>query len=212
MNTTTEFIVNDYVFEIIVNDLIDLGPVPQMIRAPSYDVYEEVQLISDGSFQDFQNTPNDFEMPTPCENCYIISCNGECCQETELIPRQLSFEEEMDLPPSPALTRIHTNAHLPDDYPEDEEEMDLPPPQPLRRMLTNAHLPPDEPEYDSMELSPPQPLRRMLTNAHLPDDEPEDEDNFDVPEGTQYIGLQTTVHSYELDEAFTNQMNENSTS
>ena len=123
MNTTTEFIINDYVSEIIVNDCIDLGPVPQMIREPSY---EEVELITDGSFQDFQNTPNNFEMPTPCENCYTINCNGECCQETELIPRQLSFEEEMDLPPLPALTRSYTNAHLPPDEPDDEDDFDVP--------------------------------------------------------------------------------------
>jgi len=44
---------------------------------------------------------------------------------------------------------------------------------------------------EEIELPPPQPLKRMFTNSHLPDDEPEDEDNFDVPEGTQYISIQT---------------------
>ena len=135
MNPIQE-ITNVYIEEIKFNagvmlEAIDLGPPPQMVRTPSYN--EEVPLITDGLFQ---NTPSEFKMPEPCEKCYIFSCNGECSQETELglLPRQLSFEEEMDLPPPPALTRIHTNAHLPYDEPEDEEEMDLPPPQALTRI------------------------------------------------------------------------------
>ena len=102
--------------EVSNNDVIDLGPLPQMIRAPSYDEYEEEPLIFGGSFEDFQNNQYDFVMPEPCVNCYTFNCNEMCCQEMELIPRQLSFEEVMELPPPPALTRIHTSAYLPDDF------------------------------------------------------------------------------------------------
>ena len=150
MNTATEFIVNDYVTEIIVNNVIDLGNPPQMIRAPSYDDYEEMSLISDGSFPDFQNTQND--------------------QESELIPRQLSFEEEMDLPPPPTLTRIITNAHLPDDESEDES-MALPPQPVLTRTYTNAYFSDDSSEDDSMDISEPPSivLIRTYTNDDLPE-------------------------------------------
>ena len=130
MNTITEFIVNDYVGEII-NNVFDLSPPTQMIRLPSHNAaYEETPLIVDGSFEDFQNASNDFVMPEPCVNCYTFSCNAICC-------------EEMELPPPRPLTRINTNAHLPDDEPE-KEEIELPPPRPLTRMNTNAHLPEDE--------------------------------------------------------------------
>jgi hypothetical protein len=147
---------NEYVREIQFNigvmlDAIDLGPPPQMIRAPSHHAYEEVDLIADHSF----------EMPCPCEKCYIFSCNGECSQETEIIPRQLSFEEEMDLPPPPALTRRVISGYLPDEV------------------------------WRDMNIRP-QSLTRTYTNDHLLADEPENEDNFDVPEGTQYISLQTS--------------------
>jgi hypothetical protein len=155
MNTSTEFIVNDYVTEIIVNNVIDLGNPPQMIRTPSYDDYEEMSLISDGSFPDFQNTQND--------------------QESELIPRQLSFEEEMDLPSPPTLTRIITNAHLPDDESEDEN-MVLPSQPVLTRTYTNAYFPDDsseddESKDDSMDISEPPSivLIRTYTNDDLPE-------------------------------------------
>jgi len=106
---------NDYITKIQFNarvmlDAVDLGPLPQMIRAPSHHGYEEVDLIADRSF----------EMPEPCDECHTFSCNGECSQETEIVPSQLSFEEEMDLPPPPPLTRMYTNAHLPPDEPDDE--------------------------------------------------------------------------------------------
>ena len=118
---------NDYVVKIkfnmgVILDAVDLGPPPQMVRAPAHNVYEDFQLISDASFQ---NTPDNFVMPEPCGNCYTFTCNGLCSQESELVPRQLSFEEENDLPPSPALTRILTNAHLPDDEPEDDYDVEL---------------------------------------------------------------------------------------
>ena len=141
--------VNDYIKKIIINtdvvpdsNKLELGPPPQMVREPLHIENETHELICDGSF-------NNFIMPEPCGKCYSLSCHGTCDEkndDTELIPRQLSFEEEMDLPP-------------------------------------------------------PEPLRRMLTNAHLPEDPPEDEDNFDFPEGTQYISMeQITDSDEELDE------------
>jgi hypothetical protein len=116
---------NEYITEIkfnvkVILDAIDLGPPPpQMIRTHSHNEIEEEEmpLITDGSFP---NTPSEFEMPQPCERCYTFSCNGLCSDEMVLIPRQLSFEEEMDLPPPPPFTRMYTNAHLPYDVPADE--------------------------------------------------------------------------------------------
>lgn len=175
-----EIIVNEYVTENIINDnIIDLGPVPQMIRAHSYDDYEEEPLISDGTFEDFQNTPIDFEMPEPCEKCYTIICNGMCCEEIEIVPRQLSFKEEISLPPPPALTRIHTNKHLSEDESENESmDILLPPPPALTRMNTISNFPDDESENedeesenDSMDnsLPPSIVLIRTYTNADLPE-------------------------------------------
>ena len=112
---------------------IDLGPLPQMIRTPSHNAYEEVPLILDGPFL---NTPNDFVMPEPCEKCHIFMCDGICSEETELIPRQLSFEEEMNLPPPPPLTRIYSTAPLRDEVWKDMEDVPLP----CTRMYTNADL------------------------------------------------------------------------
>ena len=161
MNPIQE-ITNEYITEIkfnaeVILAAIDLGPSPQMIRAPSHNASEEVPLIPDGSFQ---NTPNNFVMPEPCDQCHTFCCNGQCSEETVLIPRQLSFEEEMDLPPPPSLTRINTTAPLRD---EEWKNMELRPP-PLTRMYTNDHLPPDyESEYES--------------------------DEFDMPEGVQYVSL-----------------------
>lgn len=129
--------------EIINNNAFDLGAPPQMIRSPSYDDYEVEQLICDGSFQELYNTPNNFVMPEPCEKCYIFSCNGMCFEEKEkinLVSQQLSFEEEMNLlPPSQPLTRIKTNAHIPDDILENEEdEIEMSPPKTSNIMETNT--------------------------------------------------------------------------
>ena len=90
--------------EIIINDTRDLGTPTQIIRYPSQDAYEEeMPLIIDSSFQDFQNTlSNDFVMPVPC-----VNCNEK--------------EKDMELPPPRPLTRMLTNSHLPDDEPEDEK-------------------------------------------------------------------------------------------
>ena len=126
MNPIQE-ITNEYITAInfnmrVILDAIDLVPPPQMIRAPSHE--EDFPLIPDGSFPDFQNTPSEFVMPEPCDQCYSFCCDGMCSEEKDeiLIPRQISFEEEMDLPPPPALTRMYTNAHLPADEPEDKEQ------------------------------------------------------------------------------------------
>lgn len=155
---------NDYIKEIkfnagVILDALDLGPLPQMIRSPPHHVYEEMPLIADDSFPDFQSTPNDFVMPEPCEQCHTFSCNGDCDEEKSEISHQ-------------PLTRVLTNVayyyYKPsEELKEEESEMDLPPPQPLTRMYTNAHLPPDEPYNES-------------------DDE---SDEFDMPEGIQYVSI-----------------------
>lgn len=150
MNLIQEIIINDYVEEIInnnveeihINNVLDLGPPPQMVRTPPNNAYEDFPLILDGAL------PNDFAMPEPCGNCYTFSCNGLCSQESEVVPRQLSFEE-MDLPPPPPFTRMYTNAHLPpdelEDYSDESDEFDMPEGiqyVSISRINTNA----DEPE------------------------------------------------------------------
>jgi len=108
MNTTTSEVINEYVSEIIINDTRDLGTPTQIIRYPSQDAYEEeIPLIIDSSFQDFQNTlSNDFVMPVPCVNCN---------------EKENEKEKDMELPPPRPLTRMLTNSHLPDDEPEDDK-------------------------------------------------------------------------------------------
>jgi hypothetical protein len=120
MNPIQE-ITNEYIKEIkfnakVILDAIGLGHPPQMIRSPSHHVYDEDPLLTDGTF------PNNFVIPEPCDKCYTFVCDGLCSQENVIVSQKLSFEEEMGVPPPPALTRIHTNAHLPDDEPEDEDE------------------------------------------------------------------------------------------
>jgi hypothetical protein len=97
---------NEYITEIQFNvrvmlDAVDLGPPPQMIRAPSHHGYEGVPIIADGPFPN--TPPNNFVIPEPCENCYTFSCNGVC------IP-----------PCPPPFTRMYTNAHLPYNEPDEE--------------------------------------------------------------------------------------------
>jgi hypothetical protein len=168
MNPNTENIENANITENIVNTVfhleIDLGPPPQMVRHPSYDEYEEVgdvELIADREFQGY-NTPNDFVMPTPCPKCYWVCCNEDCSEEKETIePRRVCFEEEEDSVPLPLpLTRMFTNADLPEDLSEDHhEEADLVPLLPLA--LTPLPL-------------TPLPLTRSFTNSHWPHDLPQD--------------------------------------
>ena len=88
MNPIEETI-NEYITEIkfnveVILDAVDLGPPPsRMIRTPSHNASEEeeMQLIPDDSFPDFQNTPNNFEEKTPklvktivLQNCSCFKC------------------------------------------------------------------------------------------------------------------------------------------
>jgi hypothetical protein len=103
--------------------------------------------------------PNDFAMPEPCGNCYTFSCNGDC------------DEEKLENSHQP-LTRVLTNVayyyYKPgEELKEEESDMDLPPPPPFTRMYTNAHLPPDE----------------------LEDYSEDESDEFDMPEGIQYVSI-----------------------
>jgi len=175
MNPNTENIVNT-----VFNLEIDLGPPSQMVRHPSYDEYEEVgdvQLIADGEFQAY-DTPHDFVMPTPCSKCYQVCCNEDCSEEKEeLAPLALTR-----VLTSAAYYYYKTGQEDPE-----EEEDSVPLPLPLTRMFTNADLP--EEEADLVPLLPtPPPLTRSFTNSHWPQDLPqyrqEDEDKKDkVQEG-----------------------------
>lgn len=144
--------------------VLNLGPPPVLQRnnPPVYFGEDAGELLADAPFQEFQgyDTPNDFVMPTPCSRCYWVQCNGTCEVDTPYIQaicaQQLAFEEEMDLPPPPRLTRNINTPLL------DEEWRDMP--------------------------SIPPPLARGYTNAYLLDDA-DDTDEFDMPEGVQYICL-----------------------
>jgi hypothetical protein len=141
-------------------DVLNLGPLPVLQRhnPPVYLGADAEELPAYGEFQGY-NTPDDFVMPVPCSRCYWAQCNGTCELDTPFIQAiratQLSFEEEMDLPPPPALTK-NTHVYLMD------EEWAVPPP--LTRSYTDSHL---------------------LNN----EEEEEEEDEFDMPEGVQYISL-----------------------
>jgi hypothetical protein len=141
-NTVIENIVivdNPEINQINEPVVLNLGPPPILQRHPPfYDEAEEVEeLIADAQFQEFQgyDTPNDFVMPEPCSRCYWVQCNGTCEMDTPFIQtiraKQLSFEEEMDLPPPPALSRISARPLL-------DEEWRRPPP--LTRGYTDSHL------------------------------------------------------------------------
>lgn len=124
--------------------VLNLGPPPVLQREP-YAVYDEAEeLIADAEFQEFQtyDTPNDFVMPTPCSRCYRMSCYEDCSEEdvTPPVALKLSFEEEMGLPPPPALSRNSAVLLF-------DEEWRLPP-QPLTRGYTDSHLPYDELKED----------------------------------------------------------------
>jgi len=137
---------------------LDLGPLPVLQRnnPPVYFVEVEEELLADAPFQEFQ-VPCEFVMPARCSMCYWAQCNGTCSIDTPFIQAiraaQLAFEEEMDLPPPPALTRNINHLLL-------DEEWRLP-----------SSIPP--------------PLARGYTNAYLLDES----DEFDIPEGIEYICL-----------------------
>ena len=154
--------------------VLNLGPPPILQRnnPPVYLGADAGELLADREFQGY-DTPDDFVMPVPCSRCYWIQCNGTCEVESPFIQsicaRQLSFEEEMDLPPPPALTK-NTHVYLMD------EEWAVPPP--LTRSYTDSHL---------------------LDNDEDDDEQEEDNsDEFDMPEGVQYISL--TINKDEANE------------
>jgi hypothetical protein len=177
MNPNTENIQNNNIVENIVNTVfnlgIDLGPPSQMVRHPSYDEYEEVgdvELIADGEFQGY-DTPHDFVMPTPCSKCYQMCCNEDCSEEKEeLAPLALTR-----VLTSAAYYYYKPGDKL-EDEPEEEEDS-IPPPLPLTRMFTNADLP-EEKEADLVPLlslpPTPLPLTRSFTNSHWPQDRPDE--------------------------------------
>ena len=196
MNPNTENIENPNIVENIVNTVfnlgIDLGPPPQMVRHPSYDEYEEVgdvELIADGELQGY-DTPNDFVMPTPCPKCYWLCCNEDCSEEKEeLAPRSLTR----------VLTSAAYYYYKPGDKLEDEEEDSVPLPLPLTRMFTNADLPEEEEDLVPLLSLPPTPLplTRSFTNSHWPDDLPNQEDKKDaVQEGEKQEDEDDYIDNY----------------
>ena len=168
-NNIVENIVNT-----VFNLGIDLGPPSQMVRHPSYDEYEEVgdvELIADGPYQELQgyDTPHDFVMPTPCSKCYQMCCNEDCSEEKEeLVPLALTR-----VLTSAAYYYYKPGDKL-EDEPEEEEDS-IPPPLPLTRMFTNAELPEEADLVPLPPLPPtPLPLTRSFTNSHWPEDLPQD--------------------------------------
>ena len=153
---------NNHINEPVV---LNLGPLPVLQRhnPPVYFGADAEELIADAPFQEFQCS-NDFVMPVPCSRCYWVQCNGTCAIDTPFIQairaEELAFEEEMDLPPPPRLTR-------------------------------NINTPLLDSEWALLPSIPP-PLTRCYTNAHLLDnelDEDDDSDEFDMPEGVEYVSL-----------------------
>jgi len=124
--------------------VLNLGPPPvlQHSNTPVYFGDDAGELIADGEFQGY-DTPNDFVMPVPCSRCYWAQCNGTCELDTPFIQTiraaRLSFEEEMDLPPPPKLTRMCASVLLPDSEWRDIELPSSTPP-PLTRGYTDSHL------------------------------------------------------------------------
>jgi len=177
-NGIIEFIENIVIDDVVIENpennhinepvLLDLGPIPVLQRhnPPVYFGEDAEELLADGEFQAY-DTPHDFVMPVPCSRCYWAQCNGTCEIDTPFIQAiraaQLAFEEEMDLPPPPALSRISARPLF------DEEWAVLPPiPPPLTRCYTNAHL---------------------LEDNDSEQDDADESDEFDMPEGIEYVSL-----------------------
>jgi hypothetical protein len=149
--------------------LLNLGPPPVLQRhnPPVYFGEDAEELLADREYQGY-DTPDEFVMPERCSRCYWAQCNGTCEIDTPFIQAiraaQLAFEEEMDLPPTPALSRISARPLF------DEEWAVLPPiPPPLTRSYTNAHL--------------------LEDNDSEQDDTDDESDEFDMPEGIEYVSL-----------------------
>jgi hypothetical protein len=179
-NGIIEFVENIVIDNVVIENpennhinepvLLDLGPIPVLQRhnPPVYFGADE-ELIVDGPFQELQayDIPHDFVMPVRCSRCYWAQCPGTCEIDTPFIQAiraaQLAFEEEMDLPPPPALSRISARPLF------DEEWAVLPSnPPPLTRCYTNAHL---------------------LEDNDSEQDDADDSDEFDMPEGIEYVSL-----------------------
>ena len=153
--------------------VFDLGPMPVLRRhnPPVYFGEDAGDLLEEGELQEYV-VPDDFVKPAHCprlycSKCYWAQCSGTCAIDTPFIQAiraaQLAFEEEMDLPPPPALSRISA-------YPLLDEEWRLPSSiPPLTRCYTNAHL---------------------LEDKDSEQDDTDDEDEFDMlPEGIEYVCL-----------------------
>ena len=177
--------------------VLNLGPLPILQRHPPfYDEAEELEeLTASAQFQEFQgyDTPNDFVMPEPCSRCYWVQCNGTCEMDTPFIQtiraQQLSFEEEMDLPPPPALTK-NTHVYLMD------EEWEVPPsiPPPLTRSYTNAHL------FNDEELLVTLSEAALSEQLEDKEEDTDESDEFDMPEGVQYISMSIINEDKDEDE------------
>ena len=87
------------------------------------NVYEEIMLILEGHSIIINNADQDVcvydnsnncIIPEPCQRCNTVYCNSECSH----------MDDEFPLPPP--LTRIVTNAHIPDEEEEADIEANIP--------------------------------------------------------------------------------------
>ena len=184
---------NNHINEPVV---LNLGPLPVLQRhnPPVYFGADAEELIADAPFQEFQCS-NDFVMPVPCSRCYWLCCNETCeVEDTPFIQairaEQLLFEEEMDLPPPPRLTR-NINTPLLD---EEWKDMELLPsiPPPLTRSYTNAHLFDDEELLVALaeaESNMRDEYEAEFFEQQQQEQDADESDEFDMPEGVQYVCL-----------------------
>lgn len=174
--------------------VLNLGPPPILQRnnPPVYFGEDAEELLADREFQGY-DTPDDFVMPVPCSRCYWAQCNGTCEIDTPFIQairaQQLAFEEEMDLPPPPVLTK-NTHVYLMD------EEWRLPSsiPPPLTRSYTNAHL------FNDEELLVALSEAALFEQLEDKEEDADESDEFDMPEGIQYVSLSIINEAKDEDE------------
>ena len=120
-------ITNNYIIEEIINNTSEdnsqlqniYQEIPLIIEGHSIiindaaqveDLYDQIVTHECEDLYDQHVThydTNNFVFLEPCQNCNWLCCNGEC------------FDE---LPHTQSLTRILTNAHIPDNEPEDEKQ------------------------------------------------------------------------------------------
>jgi hypothetical protein len=176
---TIEIIENNIIIENIENNIIEnIVNIPNNLPAvldlgplpvlQRHNPPESEELIADTEFQRY-DSPHDFVMPEPCSKCYWLQCNGTCSLEQDEMPL---VAKQLSF----------------------DEEMDLlpPPPPPLTRSYTNAHL------FDDEELLVT--LSEAALSEQLEDNEEDtdDSDEFDMPEGIQYVSL--TIINEDKDE------------